>query len=527
MTVPAWADDAPRLTPGPQTTVFVEPVRDDGTIDYRAAINARRRQEVPAEHNAFLDLARLMPPHRWPDIEQRRRTFEALGVAVAPLETPYVSLEDFAALRDGKPVRNKSPDEALDDFLETFDADTEPTDATPSFVEHFAAAMDAPWARQTHSLIADWLDANAETFERLEAASHRRGYFAPYTSDGSLFDQMMQELGFARDLARMLAARAQLRIGEGDLDGAWEDLLTLKRFGRLMQQSGPIITRLVGMSLYHLAHGVIADLLTRDDLTHQLAGRMIEDMATLMPQPWLADAIDQDERWVTLDALMRLLIQPHDAQANPFSDMEEGRIGPLLAAARGFDMDPLLRDINEHYDQIIEILRSDVPLENKLQRLGEDAAELKQNFWTLLTLLNARLQAAGEPMPPEMFNEQLRRLLSMLVRTMMFPSCKGPCRVIARHQLMHRVEVTAMALAAYHARIGRYPDMLDDLVPDDLPHIPRDADDEPLRYIRDGHSATVYSIGPDSIDRGDEAESTDDITLQLRGLADSARRDEP
>jgi hypothetical protein len=387
----------------------------------------------------------------------------------------------------------------------------------PAFAQHFDAAMQAPWTRQDYPLIADWLDANAETLTRLETASHRRGYFAPYIGDESLFEGKLPGLHFARDLARMLTARAQLHIGQGDLDGAWRDLLTLKRFGRLMQQSGPIIPRLVGMSLQHLAYGVIDDLLSADDLKHEQAVRIISDMAALAPENWLIDAIDRDERWMALDALMRFVMQPQRAEASPFAPDDTNRIGALIAASRGFDMNPLLRGVNGHFDQVVQMLRSDASPEQKMQQRKEQFVGLAMDSATLQFVLEARLQAKGQPMPREMYNEQLQRLLSMLVRKDWLPACIGAYRSQLAQQLKHQVEVAAVAIAAYGVQRGHYPDTLDDLVRQYLPSVPRDADGRPLRYRREGHDASVYSIGPDLADNGGLADSDDDIVMYLRG----------
>jgi hypothetical protein len=62
---------------------------------------------------------------------------------------------------------------------------------------------------------------------------------------------------------------------------------------------------------------------------------------------------------------------------------------------------------------------------------------------------------------------------------------------------------TALALTAFKAKTGSYPDKLDALVPDFLPRVPLDAfSGRPLRMKRDGDGLVIYSVGPNLADDG-------------------------
>jgi hypothetical protein len=61
----------------------------------------------------------------------------------------------------------------------------------------------------------------------------------------------------------------------------------------------------------------------------------------------------------------------------------------------------------------------------------------------------------------------------------------------------------ALALAAYHAEKGEYPEKLETLAPDYLKIIPQDLfTSQPLKYRRDGQGYLLYSLGPDLQDYG-------------------------
>jgi hypothetical protein len=61
----------------------------------------------------------------------------------------------------------------------------------------------------------------------------------------------------------------------------------------------------------------------------------------------------------------------------------------------------------------------------------------------------------------------------------------------------------ALALMAYRAKTGAYPDKLDALVPEYLPRVPLDPfSGRPLRLKRDGTGVVIYSVGRDLADDG-------------------------
>ena len=77
-----------------------------------------------------------------------------------------------------------------------------------------------------------------------------------------------------------------------------------------------------------------------------------------------------------------------------------------------------------------------------------------------------------------------------------------------------------VALYIYRARNGRFPETLDDLVPDFISAVPRDPfDGQPMKLKRTEHGLIVYSIGPDMIDNGgapfDPRSKTGDITFTV------------
>lgn len=80
---------------------------------------------------------------------------------------------------------------------------------------------------------------------------------------------------------------------------------------------------------------------------------------------------------------------------------------------------------------------------------------------------------------------------------------------------------TALALTAFQAKTGAYPDKLDALVPEYLPRVPLDPfSGRPLKTKRDGDGVIVYSVGRDLKDDGGVREEVGktggDLVFRLR-----------
>ena len=88
-----------------------------------------------------------------------------------------------------------------------------------------------------------------------------------------------------------------------------------------------------------------------------------------------------------------------------------------------------------------------------------------------------------------------------------------PCgpHSIARHLVIWRIAALAMALAAYKAKQGNYPETLAALSPKYVQKVPLDLFfGKPLRYERTPNGYLLYGVGPNRKDEGGEK---DDVSV--------------
>lgn len=130
------------------------------------------------------------------------------------------------------------------------------------------------------------------------------------------------------------------------------------------------------------------------------------------------------------------------------------------------------------------------------------AAEMEQSWDDLLTRVSVLLQAAKQ-MPESRFS-WMAEIAQGCIPTVPYIGANRDLRLAFLY--------TALALRAWQQEHGRYPESLEDLVPELLPSLPDDpySIDQPLRYQSSGDRYTLYSIGPDGIDDGGKAYRAED-----------------
>jgi hypothetical protein len=106
----------------------------------------------------------------------------------------------------------------------------------------------------------------------------------------------------------------------------------------------------------------------------------------------------------------------------------------------------------------------------------------------------------------------------------MAPALTSVVQAQLKSQARH--EAAGVLVAATRARLasGAVPESVDALAPEWLGAVPRDpfANEEPLRWKREGDSHLVYSVGPDGEDDGgppapdaDRSQANDDVGLRM------------
>ena len=96
------------------------------------------------------------------------------------------------------------------------------------------------------------------------------------------------------------------RLQDGNVNGAWSDLLAVHRFARLASCGPTLIDRLVAVTTDGIACATDRALLQHAQLTADRAAKMRADLDALPPMAKMIDALDAGERLTALDTIIMI-----------------------------------------------------------------------------------------------------------------------------------------------------------------------------------------------------------------------------
>jgi len=330
-----------------------------------------------------------------------------------------------------------------------------------------------------------------------------------------------------RTAVRALAARAVDRADKGDIDGAKEDLLAIHRLAQLLCQEKTFIAYLVAITLDSTASRTEQGIAANVKLTALQARSLLSQTYGLGPMPLPVDAYDWGERLIVLDAAMLIAREGYEGYLRRV-ERDMGVIFekafPASSTSRetvelpkfDLDIDEYLRAMNEGCDEVVRCakLKDFAACTAAFAEMDKDkmpeAREAEKAFPGMASgqvdplLARKRVKLLVEKIGTGDPKKLARALVGFDLWEWMEGSHSGrvfELGVEARAQ--HALSVISLAMAAYRAEKGEYPDSLDKLAPTCLKTIPLDPfTDKPMRYKRTDKGYVLYSVGPNMRDDG-------------------------
>ncbi len=506
----------PKYTISKETTFIIEPLRKDGSVDYVAALNQRFSQDVTPKNNAAVLLWKAIGPNEFQP-KQQEKYFQMLGIAPLPEKGDYfVDLDNYVAQQK----KNTTPKDAK---LEA--------ESQQSRWEQLYLAMKRPWSPKEFPILAGWLAANEKPLALVVEASKRPRRYDPLCGS-SVIAILLPDIQHYRDFDRALCARAMLRLNEGKLKEAWEDLLTCHRLARLAGQGPTVIEAVVMFSIEEMACAGDQVLLQHAHLTATQIAKMRKDLDRLPPMPKVVDKLDVAERFMYLNvvsdysrqwvASLRELLAFFDDTAwskdlrgpGDMKDTIKSLIHHSTSAA--IDWDYILRMGNSWYDRIADAYRKPTRAERvkALNKIDKEIGELKKTAADAKSLDN--LMAAN---PRKALSERV----SQVLLTMFLQEEPLYSQTEDRWTMRFELDKLSFALAAYHADHDTYPKKLTDLAPRYVVEVPKDIfNNSELHYRLEGRGYLLYSVGVNGKDDGAKSyenrkkdEDWDDLVVRV------------
>jgi len=497
----------PPIIVSKQTTYITEPLRSDGLPNYSKRMLSLLREGVTPENNAavvmwqtlglncdydqisaddwqLLDGELSLGPPPAPDQVltvvhcQENRAAVLRWLSERTPNWPGAPIEDPAALAE---INLTHDDLNVDSIID--------------------GALESPWQRDDLPPLATWVDRNQHLLDVLVDASGRTRFSSP--SPGMLRDQetplvvvsTFAQISLSRAIARALRLRAMLNIGEGSPERAWQDLLAIHRWARLIAQGPFVIDQLVAIAIENNAFAAITTLLGSTSLSPELARQVLQDLSHLRPLSRVADVLDQGERLYLLDAITagsRKGLGSFIAADLNSGENKPSAFQPLDRIT--VDWNASLTEANAWCDRIAAACR--LPTYSERTRAFERLAAEFQNQETQ-SFRGTRWTLA--PLSIEVRSDMLATKTIGCLMPTFAPSLNVQDAANTRQSLAQ----LAAALAVYRADHGDYPEALEDLVPDIIPTLPTDLYlAKPFIYKRDADGYLLYSTGENGFDDG-------------------------
>ena len=487
------------ITISRETTYITGPLNEDGTVNYLAALNQQMSKGVTPENNAAPLLIRAFDPALFPEWA-RQQQLELLGIEYLPQEGDYfVNLDDYLA--------EAAPQSSAAAALEDMDSQKRQ--------DMLDTLCKTPWSVADHPSIAAWLKANEKPLSLIVQASKRPEYYLPLVSSTDppqLIDSPVI-LGPYLSVSRAMAARAMLNLHRGKADAVMADVLALHCLARLLQRGPLVIDKLIAIEVAKCGGEVTIAVGISGELTARDMRRLLDDVTALPPiTADIADAIDQTERFANLDCVMALY-----RGTGPGMGSRPLYSSKYFRAARGaIDWDRILRNFNRWFDRTVDAMREPDPgkrlkaanaLKNELERMKPKPVS------TTIKLILGTL--VGRSSKAVMTDALSNVLISILTPT--FSGVPDPrYGAVVRYDLAR----ITLALAAFKAEKGKYPEKLSELSPAYIKKVPADIFAKgPLVYKRDGKGYLLYSVGRNMKDDGgveDEDTDEDDVAVRVK-----------
>lgn len=452
---------------GLETTYFIKPLKQDGTVDYVRIINDAHSKNVTPKENAVVLLYQAMGR-----LGQSDAFFAALGIP------------DFK-----EPERVfRQPDEKVDSAV-------------------YDRALLEPWTAELSPALVQWLEMNQPAMELVIEASRKNQYYSPWVigEKESLIMVLLPGCQRVREIARAFVIRAMFKLGKDDVAGAWNDLMVVHRLGRLVGRGPSIIELLVGFAVEQSAISGELEVLTRTIDANQL-NKFNTDLESLAARATVKEKVNLGERVMVLDWLTKVangIVDGEEIDAI-FSATANLKDVPVEYIKTNIDWYETLRRFNNFYSQATRQLDNPIysqqveKVEISRKYSKEETILLLKQADRIQKLSSAELTEYFAPLVIESLVHDLGRLSEAQFKT---------------EQVFSHVRI-AIALSRWHLEHGSYPESLDLLVPQFFAEEPTDRFvDESLFYERTSSGCRFHSVGADLMnDNG----SGDDILTELK-----------
>jgi hypothetical protein len=489
-----------RLRVSPETTGFTEPLLPNGDVDYFGAIEQTyiHKLSPPDDNGMRLPIAALgpraleqialantvpweeMPTHersKWWFHEQWIPLCEHMGIDphVKPQYLDNLNYYDF--LKKEQEANMEAGDMEADDHRYY--------DAGEKLRQKLIAA---PWTAEEYPNIARWIEERSPVLDLFGDAVRKPNFacFRWRPESEFLAYVLLPDVQAQRQFGRELSIRITERLGRGNVDGAWDDVMSMLYLSRKHWIDDPfIVVKLVGSAVEAMGLEAAKVILQYGNPTPEQLERFARDLDSLPRETTLSL---KGELGMGYSVLQFLCKGDKDTRKEFFCDMACSNDGIL--------------SWEDRLMQYITFLPTDLNIAGK--RITEFLLQQRVVNW-MISRTTAQRRHADEY---DMILGKNYRIMESLWSLLRVPLIHTRSKLIADYVIKNclsgigaavrafvyadtRLEMLrlAVALKRYKTAHEKYPETLNELIPKYLDELPL----EPLT----GQLTWEYKLAPD------------------------------
>lgn len=360
----------------------------------------------------------------------------------------------------------------------------------------------APWTAEEYPEIAGWLKEYNPVLDLFGVAVRKPNFvcWRKRPDLGGCCMVLLPDVQANRDFARNLQVRIPYKIGQGDLDGAWYDLMSMLLISRKHYLHDEIfVVNLVGIAMEGVGYNSLETILKHGNPTAEQLERFAADLAVL---PRRAALNFDREELIAYDVLYQIARGDRSILQPDLFDQEDTR----LTALKYLSYLPI--DYNIAGKRIAEFHQTDGKTfhDSGVILNSMTTKKLVERREEKLRKINNRF---GNIFHSEIWSIPLIRTRSNLIADYLiccFSSAfEAVDTALKRCNANLSLAEIAIALERYERAKGEYPETLQTLVPKYLDEIPLDpfTNRKTLTYRRTPDAESpylLYSFGPNGKD---------------------------
>ncbi|QDU81968.1 hypothetical protein Pla110_37200 [Polystyrenella longa] len=493
-----------------ETTYLTGPIREDGTVDYAAALNERNKVGVTSENNAAVVLAKVLGPSVGGE-----EYFKELGISIPLLDGDYyLPISQFH-------VETFIPQTEADwDLMPEFDLD-----------DQYGFSEARPWTAEEFPDLARFFEANRIPLDHLLAVVEKPKYYNPVVQSTNWFSVGLSNKGVSahlRNLSADLCVKGMLAIGEKDFSQAHDCLNAIHRLALCQVEESGTISYLCYRGETDRVFRLMNELISSGENKPEQLRHFQNILDEHERQHGVAEHINFGARIEALEEMNELIYRLYISGEN----REVSSIRVAINGAKSLyrlDWNILYSRLNEGYDAVVENFRSvDPSMGFPVDNTSYD--ERTSAFNEMLSRCDIEYLQLDVSLSREEFSE---RSGFYLFDVLGVSNGYTLARSEVRGAVGLKVNQLGLRLEEHVIDNGSYPELLTDLEPPPTAEEMFDPfADKDLTYKKNGRGYVLYSWGDNQFDQEGQSYGEippgDDITFRIvRAITEPTKAERP